>query len=137
VWPWRRIINAARVTGEQIPVITVQRISVLLNPRAGNWGAATAEDVTAAFRAARCAVDVRVTDGASIVAAAVDALKGGSNVIVAGGGDGTVSAAASVLAGTDAALGVIPLGTLNHFSKDLGIPHDLGEAAQAIAAGRR
>ena len=114
----------------------MQRITVLLNPRAGSRNGASADDVTAAFRSARCAVDVRVADGASIVAAAVDALKGGSNVIVAGGGDGTVSAAASVLAGTDAALGVIPLGTLNHFSKDLGIPPGLGEAAQAIAAGR-
>jgi len=57
-------------------------------------------------------------------------------MIVTAGGDGSVSAAASVVAGTDAALGVLPLGTLNHFAKDLGIPLDLAEAAAVLARGR-
>src|ERR1051325_343249 len=52
------------------------------------------------------------------------------------GGDGTVSAVADVLRGTDTALGVIPVGTMNHFAKDLGIPLDAGEAAQVIGTGR-
>jgi diacylglycerol kinase family enzyme len=47
-----------------------------------------------------------------------------------------VSAAASALVGTNAALGVLPLGTLNHFAKDLGIPMDVSAAARAIATGR-
>jgi diacylglycerol kinase family enzyme len=54
--------------------------------------------------------------------------------VVAGGGDGTISAVASVLAGSDIALGVLPLGTLNHFAKDLRIPLDVTEAARTIAA---
>jgi diacylglycerol kinase family enzyme len=58
-------------------------------------------------------------------------------VIVAGGGDGTVSAVASVVAGTPTALGVLPLGTLNHFAKDLGIPLDRAEAARTIVTGQR
>jgi hypothetical protein len=37
----------------------------------------------------------------------------------AGGGDGTVNAVAGILAGTDAAIGVLPMGTLNHFAKEL------------------
>ena len=48
-----------------------------------------------------------------------------AEAVVAGGGDGTVSAVASILAGTPVPLGVLPLGTLNHFAKDLGIPLDL------------
>jgi diacylglycerol kinase family enzyme len=60
----------------------------------------------------------------------------GASVIVAAGGDGTVSAAASALAATDAALGVLPLGTLNHFAKDIGVPLDLGKAAESITRGR-
>ena len=80
--------------------------------------------------------DVRVTEGSSFARAAADALQRGSKMIVAAGGDGSVSATASVVAGTDAALGVLPLGTLNHFAKDLAIPLDLAEAAAVLAQGR-
>ena len=58
-------------------------------------------------------------------------------VIVAGGGDGTMNCVASVLVGTDINLGILPLGTLNHFAKDLGIPLDLNAAVGVIAAGRQ
>src|SRR5205085_4347134 len=40
----------------------------------------------------------------------------------------------SALGGTDTLLGVLPLGTLNHFARDLGIPTDLTEAVQLIAS---
>src|SRR5581483_6186931 len=56
-------------------------------------------------------------------------------VIVAAGGDGTLNAVASALVGTDIALGVLPMGTLNHFAKDLKIPLDVAHAARAIAEG--
>ena len=56
-------------------------------------------------------------------------------VIVAGGGDGTISAVAGALADTNKVLGVLPLGTLNHFAKDLGIPLDLADAVETIVAG--
>ena len=59
----------------------------------------------------------------------------GDPLLIVGGGDGTVSAAASALAGTHTVLGILPLGTLNHFSRDLAIPADLGEAAKLIAGG--
>ncbi len=58
-------------------------------------------------------------------------------VLVAAGGDGTVSAVADVVRGTGTALGVVPAGTLNHFAKDLGIPLDAAEAARTLAGGRR
>lgn len=56
--------------------------------------------------------------------------------VVAGGGDGTVNAVAGALVGTDAALGVLPIGTLNHFAKDVGIPLDLEAAVRNIFIGR-
>src|SRR5438046_10547005 len=43
-------------------------------------------------------------------------------LIIIGGGDGSVNALASVLAGSDTALGVLPLGTLDHFARDRGVP---------------
>ena len=57
------------------------------------------------------------------------------DVIVAGGGDGTVNNAANAAAGTDIVIGVLPLGTFNHFASDLGMPNDLVEAAAAFACG--
>jgi diacylglycerol kinase family enzyme len=57
-------------------------------------------------------------------------------IIVAGGGDGTISAVAAELAGTEMTLGVLPLGTLNHFAKDLGIPLDLEGAVRTVVQGR-
>lgn len=58
-----------------------------------------------------------------------------SSAVVAAGGDGTVSAVAAALAGTTIPLGVLPLGTLNHFARDLQLPLDLKEAVAAIATG--
>jgi YegS/Rv2252/BmrU family lipid kinase len=60
----------------------------------------------------------------------------GDELVVVGGGDGTISAAASALVGSETALGILPLGTLNHFARDLGIPEKLDEAAQLIATKR-
>ena len=73
-------------------------------------------------------------DGGEIIKLAEKLAKGDAEIIVAGGGDGTVSAVASVIFKTDKTLGVLPLGTLNNFSKDLGIPQDLAEAVKIIAA---
>jgi len=58
------------------------------------------------------------------------------DAIVAAGGDGTINAVASALAGADRAMGILPAGTLNHFAKDLGLPLTLEEAARTIAAAR-
>jgi diacylglycerol kinase family enzyme len=52
-----------------------------------------------------------------------------------GGGDGSVRTVASVLADTGVPFGVLPLGTLNHFAKDLSVPLKVEQAAAAIAAG--
>jgi YegS/Rv2252/BmrU family lipid kinase len=65
-----------------------------------------------------------------------EATESGAELVVVGGGDGTLSCAAGELAGSKTALGLLPLGTLNHFARDLGIPLDLDEAAKVIAAGR-
>jgi diacylglycerol kinase family enzyme len=54
--------------------------------------------------------------------------------LIVGGGDGTISAAAAAVAGTNTLLGILPLGTLNHFARDLEIPLELDEAARLIAS---
>ena len=57
------------------------------------------------------------------------------DAIVVGGGDGTIRTVASVMASSGYPMGILPLGTLNHFAKDLKIPLVLNEAIAAIAAG--
>jgi diacylglycerol kinase family enzyme len=74
--------------------------------------------------------------GEQILDAASQAVRDGASMVVAGGGDGTVSAVASRLAGTGVRLGVLPMGTLNHFAKDLGLPLALDAALDVIAHGR-
>ena len=75
----------------------------------------------------------RNADLAALTRRAVDA---GPDAVLAGGGDGTVSAVASVLAHTGLSLGILPLGTLNHFAKDLQIPAGIEGAIELIAKGR-
>jgi diacylglycerol kinase family enzyme len=76
----------------------------------------------------------RVRDPGDIAARARQAAARG-DVLVAAGGDGTVSSVAAVAVEADATLGVLPMGTLNHFAKDLGVPLQLGGAVQAIVHG--
>lgn len=76
-------------------------------------------------------------DGAEMLSIAKRVVDEGHPVVVAGGGDGTVSAVASMVAGSQSALGVLPLGTLNHFAKDLGISLTPDEAAQVIVANHQ
>ncbi len=75
--------------------------------------------------------------GEEIDKLAREAARGDSQVIVAGGGDGTINTVAAAIldSGRDKKLGVLPLGTLNHLAQDLGLPLELAEAAQVIIAG--
>jgi diacylglycerol kinase family enzyme len=112
-------------------------VEVIINAAAGGGDGEAARAVEAAFEA--CGVRARVSlahDGAEVSELARRALSGGARAIVAGGGDGTVGSVAAVLAGTDGTFGVLPLGTLNHFAKDLGIPLGLEEAARNVCEGR-
>lgn len=59
----------------------------------------------------------------------------GARTVIVGGGDGTLSQCANVLAGSTVAMAVLPLGTGNTLARSLGIPFDIEEAAQTIARG--
>jgi diacylglycerol kinase family enzyme len=88
------------------------------------------------FQQAGLEADIEyVQKGANLAEMSRNAVANGSDVVVAGGGDGTLSAVASGLVGTDVAFGVLPVGTLNHFARDLKIPLDLVSAAQVVLAG--
>ncbi len=60
----------------------------------------------------------------------------GAQLLIASGGDGTVSAVAGALVGnTDLTLGIIPRGTANSIGGHLGVPHDLEVACKIILEG--
>jgi len=73
--------------------------------------------------------------GEELVKLAKEAAEGDCETIVAGGGDGTISAVAAEAIKANKTLGVLPLGTLNHFSKDLNIPQNIDEAVRVIGKG--
>ena len=113
------------------------RITALVNCGSGtvaNKGL-TAEQLRELFQKAGTEADVRLIPGEEICDAAREAVKAGADAVVAGGGDGTLRAVASVLVGGEVPLGILPLGTLNHFAADLKIPTDLEAAVRLIAEG--
>ena len=65
------------------------------------------------------------------------AIKGGINLIVVAGGDGTIDSVVGALIGRSATLGIIPIGTRNNLAYNLGIPSTIGDAVALLREGRR
>ncbi|GLW11777.1 diacylglycerol kinase [Microtetraspora sp. NBRC 13810] len=64
------------------------------------------------------------------------ALSDGPDLLIVGGGDGTLSTAVKHVAHRDVALGVLPLGTTNNFARSLGLPLDLAGAIGVLSRGK-
>src|SRR5690348_14182800 len=113
-------------------------VSVLLNRDGGALAAdpSLGDRVGAALKGAGVDAEVELLSGGECAVRCRAVAERGDPLVIVGGGDGTISAAASALAGTDTKLGILPLGTLNHFARDLDIPTDLDEAAKLIASGK-
>jgi diacylglycerol kinase family enzyme len=93
------------------------------------------ESIRDVFAKAGARADILAArSGAEIVELAERAVRERHPVIVAGGGDGTMNAVAGAVAGSGLSLGILPLGTLNHFAKDLAVPIALDEAVATIVA---
>jgi diacylglycerol kinase (ATP) len=64
-----------------------------------------------------------------------EAAEAGVHIVVAAGGDGTINDVVNGIAGSRTALGILPVGTMNVFAAELGLPNDLEEAWEIIEAG--
>ena len=113
-------------------------VPVLLNRGGGALAAdpALADRVAEALKGAGIDAEIELLSGGDCAVRARAVAERGDALLIVGGGDGTISAAASALVGTETKLGILPLGTLNHFARDLSIPADLDEAAKLIAGGK-
>ncbi|HJU44165.1 MAG TPA: diacylglycerol kinase family protein [Vicinamibacterales bacterium] len=112
--------------------------AVILNSRAGSIKE-TSEAVTALrelFQALGHDIEIHAPESAEGLADAARQAARRASIVVAAGGDGTVSSVATAIIDTPAALGVLPFGTRNHFAKDLGIPSELRDGVAIIAAGQ-
>ena len=112
-------------------------ITVLINPKGGTAQAANAVENLQQLLAARlpeARVEV-VPRGDQLTERARAACQAGAAVVAAAGGDGTLSAVAQALVGSDVRLGVLPFGTRNHFALDVGVPLDLAQAVDLLASG--
>ncbi len=112
---------------------------VLINRGGGSTGdddRATRDRVAAALADAGIDGKVEMLDGARLAKRAKALVADGSKLVIVGGGDGTISAAAGAAADSKTVLGLLPMGTLNHLARDLGIPLDLEAAAALIAKGK-
>jgi len=114
------------------------RVTVLLNRGGGAFAADPhlPSKVRKALAAAGVDAEVELISGGECPLRCRAIAERKEDLLVVGGGDGTVSAAASALVGTETRLAILPLGTLNHFARDLDIPTDLEEAAKLIASGK-
>jgi len=112
-------------------------VAVILNPRAGHGADPERQrEITDLFAALGREATVYVPgEGQDVGERSRAAVTAGCRVLVAAGGDGTVSAAAAAVVGGEIPLGVLPVGTLNHFAKDLGLPLELPDAVQVAAQG--
>jgi diacylglycerol kinase family enzyme len=80
--------------------------------------------------------NIHVTSkGSDISGLASELYRSGQRTLVAVGGDGTIRAVASAIVDTEARLGILPAGTLNHFAKDLKLPLDLQACIQILKNG--
>jgi len=113
-------------------------VVVIVNGGAGRGhDEAAAADLRAKLKDAGLDAELVLADGGEdMIATARRALDEGARLVAAGGGDGTINAVASVMVDSGVPFGVLPLGTLNHFAKDLGIPLDLDAAVRNLATGR-
>ena len=112
-------------------------LCVIVNASAHSDGAAdVSSELTGLFQAAGIRTAIKLAkSGANVADEVSAAMLDKPEMIVVGGGDGTLNAAASLLLGSEIALGVLPLGTLNHFARDLQIPLALDQAIAVIADG--
>ena len=121
----------------------IHRITIIVNPAAGRgsarrWIGELEARLSIAVESTHRIISWQIIETAcpgDATKLAREAIRGGANVVVAAGGDGTIGEIVNALVGTDVALGVIPMGTGNDFARSLGIGNDMDRAIYNLLEG--
>jgi diacylglycerol kinase family enzyme len=108
------------------------RVFVVLNPVAGTSAPTDVRQTLETLfteHGRQCSVYETSGDDDALTAELEQARQDGYDLVVAAGGDGTVSLVASNLVGSDIPLGILPVGTANVLALELGIPQTLEQVA--------
>jgi diacylglycerol kinase family enzyme len=112
------------------------QLTVVLNREAGTLVSLGPEVVEAGLReilaAIGCAVEILNVTGDKVEETLRQALRSDADAVIVGGGDGTVASAATIFAGQDKPLGILPMGTFNLAARDVGMSMDWKEAAAQL-----
>lgn len=113
------------------------RVALVVNGRSRRSPPSLARLEASIFRQGiRLLSSALVLDPGRLTAALQRALAAGPDLLIVGGGDGTMASAVRLLAYQDLALGVLPLGTTNNFARSLALPLTLERAIETIGSGR-
>src|SRR4051812_36973126 len=111
------------------------KIGIIVNKGGGSAREEAVEAIKKTLSQHGTGFDLRVVEGKDIKKNARELVESGCNPVAGGGGDGTINCVSGVVKDSPVALGVLPLGTLNHFAKDLKVPLDPAQAAANLIFG--
>ena len=115
----------------------MKKVLVLLNEKSGTLASSATRDepqrIKSGFESRGLRADVKSVDPAKLRETAQAAQREGYAAVVAGGGDGTLNTIAGALLGSNMPFAVLPLGTHNHFAKEMKVPLELDAAVAALA----
>jgi diacylglycerol kinase family enzyme len=105
--------------------------TVLINHKAGSarW---SEREIADQFKALDWSVNIQFVRPKKLVQTLNELCDSGVKTIIIGGGDGSISTAAAILANRDVTLGILPMGTFNLFAIDINMPIPLPEAIRAL-----
>ncbi len=135
-------MNIEQPTTEQV-LSRIHRITVIVNPAAGRgsarkWMGELEVRLSLAIASTHRIISWQIIETSrpgDATQLALEAVRGGANIVVAAGGDGTIGEIVNALVGTEVALGVIPMGTGNDFARSLGIGTDVDRAIYNLLEG--
>lgn len=121
----------------QAVLVSGQSYYVILNANAGTANATgISEDlVRDLFTANNLTATIDARQDCDLATRLQDAMESDASIIVAAGGDGTITAVAQAVVGTGKSLAILPLGTVNALAKDLHVPLDLPKAVANLVTG--